>query len=578
MCAHKVVEPRSRGFQIEALLTWVGGGERRELDERHERSAHAIAGVVVILNAALAWLVTTLDVVEAASWPVLAVMPFTLVFGLLVGAITRGVASGPLRGGRGIVGRGLVAVAVGMVVGEFAALAVFSGSIDRQLELQAARNADSAPAVVQASTSLAQLRSTRVALDKAVDTARIHRDEALVVARCEYNPTPSCPQTRITGVPGSGPETRTANELLADSQRELDTAIVARDRQAAELDSKIGDGERALSQARQSATADADHGLGARWLAMRDLTLASAGALMLRLLTIAFFTLLSLLPFVLRLWRGETAHDRHARARAERERAELEAETAIAVKRAEVRAAAETMWAEQQLAHARLAVEAQTEIDRAQLRERVSAALEGPPQVAEPVAEDIYLPIAAEAEAASRAVTELPDAAAEADATETPNLPATVEPPDVPATPAIPTIPDVTKAAARWIRPLVPGFVARAIDTSTHPLRTARQVFEEVEEITFALKRTRKIIVNTEESVGQGSSPGSAAIDSADDRDFAAHHGAAQSLSSHRLSAEHADDFPLGPSLRGPQRSLTERDGPPEVRAADGPRQLPPAD
>jgi hypothetical protein len=578
MCAHKVVEPRSRGFQIEALLTWVGGGERRELDERHERSAHAIAGVVVILNATLAWLVTTLDILEAARWPVLAVMPFTLVFGLLVGAITRGVASGPLRGVRGIVGRGMVAVAVGMVVGEFAALAVFSGSIDRQLELQAARNADSAPAVVQASTSLAQLRKTRVALDKAVDTARIHRDEALVVARCEYNPTAACPQTRITGVPGSGPETRTANELLADSQRELDTAIAARDRQAAELDSKIGDSERALGQARQSATADADHGLGVRWLAMQDLTLASAGALMLRLLTIAFFTLLSLLPLILRLWRGETTHDRHAEARAERERAELEAETAIAVKRAEVRAAAETLWAEQQLAQARMAVEAQTEIDRAQLRQRVSAAVESATlPVAEPVTEDIYLPIAAEAEAASRATTESPDAATKADAAETPNLPATVAP-DVPATPAIPTIPDVTKAAARWIRPLVPGFVARAIDTSTHPLRTARQVFEEVEEITFALKRTRKIVVNTEESVGAGSLPGSADIDSTDDRDFAAHAGAAQPLSSHRLSAERGDDLPLGPSLREPQHSLTERDGPREMPAADDPRQLPSAE
>jgi Domain of unknown function (DUF4407) len=582
MYAHKVTEPRTRGSQIGALLTWLGGGERRELDEHHERSAHVIAGVVVILNAALAWLVTTVDILEAARWPVLAVMPFTLVFGLLVGAITRGIASGPLRGVGGIVGRALVAVAVGMVVGEFAALAVFSGSIDRQLELQAARNADSAPAVVQASTSVAQLRDTRVALDKAVDTARIHRDQALEVARCEYHPTPACPQTRITGVPGSGPETRTANQLLADSQRELDAAVAARDRQAAELDLKIGDGGRALSKAHQSAAAEVDHGLGARWLAMQDLTLASAGALMLRLLTIAFFTLLSLLPLILRLWRGETAHDRHARARAERERAELEAETAIAVKRAEVRAAAETMWAEQQLVQARLAVEAQTEIDRAQLRQRVDAALEGPKQIAEPVAEplveDIYLPIATEAEAASHAATELPEAALQADAAETPNLPATVEPPDVPATPAIPTIPDVTKAAARWIRPLVPGFVARAIDTSTHPLRTARQVFEEVEEITFALKRTRKIVVNTEESVGQGSGPASAAIDSADDRDLAAHRGAAQPLSSHRLSAERADDLPLGPSLREPQHSLAERDGPREVRAADGPRQLPPAE
>jgi Domain of unknown function (DUF4407) len=567
MCAHKVVEPRVS--PIEASLTWVGGGERRELDERHERSAHAIAGVVVILNAALAWLVTTVAVLEAARGPVLAIVPFTLVFGLLVGAITRAIASAPMRGLRGIVGRGLVAVAVGVVVGEFAALTVFSGSIDRQLELQAARNADSAPAVVQASTRLAQLRATRVALDQAVDTARIHRDEALVVARCEYNPTPACPQTRITGVPGSGPETRTANELLADSQRELDTAIAASDRQAAELDTKIGDGEQALARARQSATAGADHGFGARWVAMQELTLASAGALILRLLTIACFTLLSLLPLILRLWRGETTHDRHAQARAQRERAELEADTAIALKRAEVRAAAETMWAEQQLAQARLAVEAQTEIDRAQLRQQVSAAIEGTTHVAEAAAEDIYLPIAAEAEAASRAAMELPDASAKADVTETPNLPATVEPAQVPATPSIPTIPDVTKAAARWIRPLVPGFVARAIDTSTHPLRTARQVFEEVEEITFALKRTHKITVSTEEGAGE------AAIDTADDGDdgdFAAHRGAAQPLPSQ------TDDLLLAPSVREPQHSLTERAGPSQVRAAEGPRQLPPAE
>jgi len=545
------------------MLTWLGAKEsreRRELDARHERSAHAIAGVVVILDAVLAWLVTTLATLEAARWPVLAIMPFTLVFGVLVGAITRGVASGPTRGLRGIVGRGLVAVAVGMVVGEFAALAVFSGSIDRELELQVTRNAESVPAVAQASTNLAQLRNARVTLDKAVDTARIHRDEALVVARCEYHPTPACPQTRITGVPGSGPETRTANNLLADSQRELDTAIAARDRQAAELDSKIADGERSLSQARQSASADADHGLAARWLAMHDLTLASAGALTLRLLTIAFFVLLSVLPLILRLWRGETAHDRHAKAHAERERAELEAETAIAVKRAEVRAAAETLWAEQQLAQARLAVEAQTEIDRAQLRRRVNAALESATPVAEPVEEDIYLPIAAEAEAA----------------TETPNLPATVEPRDVPATSPVPTIPDVTKAAARWIRPLVPGFVARAIDTSTHPLRTARQVFEEVEEITFSLRRTHKIAVNTEESAEQGPSSGSAAVSASDDDHPDAQYVAAQPVTSQRLSAKHVDDLSL--AQPEPQRGLTKREGPPEVRAADGPRQLPPAE
>jgi hypothetical protein len=206
----------------------------------------------------------------------------------------------------------------------------------------------------------------------------------------------------------------------------------------------------------------------------------------------------------------------------------------------------------------------------------VSAAQEGATHIAEPVAEDIYLPIAAEAEAASLAAIELPDAAAKADATETPNLPATVEPRDVPATPSMPTIPDVTKAAARWIRPLVPGFVARAIDTSTHPLRTARQVFEEVEEITFSFRRTHKVTVNTEESPGQGPSGGSTAFSTSDGDHSGAQHIAAQPVTSKRLSAKHAEHLSL--AQRDSQPGLTEREGPREVRAADGPRQLPPAE
>jgi hypothetical protein len=397
-------------------------------------------------------------------------------------------------------------------------------------EQQAARDTDSTPAVVQASARLQQTRDARSALDKAVDTARIHRDAALVVARCEYHPTPACPQTHITGVPGVGPETRTANELLADAQQELDNALAARDRRAAELDGKVSADQQALAQARQTAISNTDRGVGTRWIAMQDLTLASAGALLLRLLTIAFFTLLSLLPLILQLWHGETTQDRQAAARAERERAELAADTAIAVKHAEVRAAAETMWAEQQLAQVRLAVEAQSEIDRAEYRRRVSAALE------------------------STTPAELPAAAEDAEIAETENLPAVVEPRDERATALIPSSPDVSKAAARWIRPLVPTFVARAIDTTTQPLRTARRVFEEVEEITFSLKRTRKVTVDTEEGFGPARSLGSAAVDSMD------------------------DDASLALNERQPEREMTEPDGPRQVRAADGPPQLPPAE
>jgi Domain of unknown function (DUF4407) len=444
--------------------------------------------VVVLLNAVVAWLAAALAVAASTTWPLLAILPLTLIFGVLVAAVTRAIASGPTRGWLSIAARAAVAVAVGIVVGEFASLVIFSGSIDQLLQEYAARDAASTPAVAQASADLDQARRARAALDDAVGNARAHRDEALVVARCEYHPTPACPQTRITGVPGTGPETRTANQLLADTQRELDDALAARDRRAPGLDAQIADREQALARAREAAVATTDRGLGTRWVALQQLTFASAGAIVLRALTTAFFALLSLLPLILRLWRGETTHERHAAARAERDRAELEADTAIAVKRAEVRAAAEILWAEQQLANARLAVEAQAEIDRAQQQRRVTEALDGSAHAELPAVEQ--------------------DTDTDTDVAEPENLPARAH------NPLIPTIPDVTKAAARWIRPLVPPIVARAVETSTQPLRAARQVLEEVEEIHFSLRRTRKVTIASEHDP-EPEQLGSAATDTA---------------------------------------------------------------
>ena len=610
MCAQKVAEPitepRSLASRIEGPLTWLGGGDWRELGERHERSTHAVAGAVVLLGAALAWLVAGLAVSESARWSMLAVVPLTLVFGLLVGAVTRGIAGGPRRGWPGIAGRAVVAVAVGVIVGELAALVIFATSIDHRLDERALRDADSAPAVAQASASLQQTRDARSGLDRAVEQARAHQDQALVIARCEYNPTPPCPQTRITGVPGAGPETRTADELLADAQHELDNALAARDRQAPELDARLSHQEQALTQARQNVVADAGRGLGARWVAMNDLTFASTGALALRLVTIASFALLYLLPLILRLWRGETTHDRHATARADRERAELEADTAIAIKRAQVRREAEIMWAEHQLTQARLAIEAQTEIDREHQRRRVVDALEGPVHTSsrrtfEPAEDDIYLPIAAEAEAASMAIAPLPAAAEDADLEAATaglaNLPAQVEPTgevephDERAAPLIPSIPDATKAAARWIRPLVPPFVARVIDNTTQPLRSARHVFEEVfeeaEEITFALRRTRKVRFNSESTDANGQAPpesatgetpsATARIPSSREQRGHATHQRVGSRGQHRsVAAKDIEGLTLGSAEHDSKRALTRQDGPRELRAPEGPRQLPP--
>jgi hypothetical protein len=187
------------------------------------------------------------------------------------------------------------------------------------------------------------------------------------------------------------------------------------------------------------------------------------------------------MPLILKLWRGQTSEDRGGAARAEVERAELAADTAIAVKRAEVRAAVETLWAEQQLASAKLAAEAQAEIDREQQRRRVMEALEP-------------APVHAQSERLAEPTPELPAAEDASD-----NLPAVVEDEPKPGTSVIPTIPDVTKAAARWLRPFVPPIVATAIDTTTKPLRSARQVFEETEEIHFSLRRTHKVSVQSEE-------------------------------------------------------------------------------
>ena len=377
----------------------------------------------------------------------------------------------------------IAAVVMGVVVGELVAMLIFAGSSDRRLDEQAARSADAAPAVVAASAELERTRQARTALDNAVADASRQRDEALVVARCEFNPSPACPQTHITGVPGAGPEHRTADEFLADAQGQLDKAVAERDSLAPSLDATVADDEQKLARARDAAIASADRGFGVRWLAMNAYTLASPGATVLRALMTGLFIVLFLFPLLLRLSRAKSTEDRRTAARAVRERADLEADTAIAVKKAEVRAAIETMRAEQELASARLEIEAQTEIDREEQRRRVAAAIEAPTHVS--------------SERVTEVVAELE---ADPSAEESDNLPALTESAAGEKRSLIPALPDVAGAAVRWMRPFVPPIVASAIDTTTRPLRGARQVFEETEEIHFSLRRSHRVSVTSEET------------------------------------------------------------------------------
>lgn len=383
------------------------------------------------------------------------------------------------------------AVVAGVVAGELAAVVIFAGSSDRRLDEEAARSAASTPAVVAASNDLDQARQARRALDDAVARAGRERDEALVVARCEFNAAPQCPQTHITGVPGSGPGQRTADAFLEDAQRRLDTVESERNRLAPALDATVADDERALTQARDAAIARADRGFGARWLTMNAYTLGSPAATVLRALVVGLFVVLFLLPVILRLSRAKTSEDRHTAALDQRERADLEADTAIAVKRAEVRAAVETLWAEHELDSARLAIAAQAEIDREEQRRRVAAASEAPT----PVASERVTGVSAESGTA-----EMPTLPADASPDEAPErLPAVTQPRPGKRS-VLPAVPDVAGAAMRWVRPFVPPIIVSAIDTTTKPLRAVREVFEETEEIHISLRRSHRVAVTSEET------------------------------------------------------------------------------
>nr|WP_313775606.1 DUF4407 domain-containing protein [Mycobacterium sp.] len=413
--------------------------------------------IVELLLGAVAAVIFALALAASTTWPTVAVIVAGLIGGVLLGAVGRAIANGSSA----FAGRMAVGVAVGMVLGELAAVVVFSGAIDAELAEQAS------PRTELAASSLAQARAARAELDEAVGRANQRRDEALVVARCEVNPSADCPQIRITGVPGTGPQARTANDFLGDVDRELETAVADRDSRAAGLDAEVAVRERALAQARDGALAG---GLGARWQAMNSYTLDHPGPLVLRVLLFGFFVLLAVLPLLLKRWQGTTTQE-----------AESAADTAIAVKRAEVRAQVDQLWAEQELNSARMAVEAQNAIDAEHQRRRVAEALRSP--------------------AAEQTQAALPAASGEPAALEvspSKELQKELEPHQGGGG-GLPIFPDVTKAAVRFIRPFVPPVVSGAIGGATRmATKPLRQVFEETEEFHFTMRRTHRVTVETE--------------------------------------------------------------------------------
>ncbi|MFI9507641.1 DUF4407 domain-containing protein [Nocardia sp. NPDC052566] len=573
---------------VTGIFTWLGGGQHSELNEAHERSGYAVTGAVVLLFAAVAGTITTLALAATGTWSLWATIFLAVLVTALAAAVGRALAT--VRPGRmpdrlGLIARIAVAVLFGGVIAELAAIVLFGSTVERLLDEKAQRTASSAPAVIAANTELTRAKAERTALDQSIAKAQADVDRTLVIARCELSPAPECPALGTTRVPGRGPEALTANDMLEDARKQL-----AGERAKVDgIDKRITDGEKALTAAESTAAATPERGLGPRWQAMNDYTVDSA--LPLRVLTILTLIALALLPLIMRWWRGDTFFDRRLAARLVQDQAERTADEAIAVKRAEVRAEAETLRAEQQLTAARLAVEADTAIDRERQRTRIIAAIGGLEiGVTEPPRLD---------EATRR--TELP-AGTTGDRTQegtmTPNLPAPVTGNALtPATsggalapqaprggglelPIIGMVP-FSDTAARLIRPLVPSFVANAIDTATHPLRTARQAFEEVEEITFTLRRTRKVTVDSQDSHG--------AVPGVPQPGYQLPPSSPDALHAHRVAATVVDADPhyaaLPPATEPQATALAPADRNDELPTRRrlqlpgrrGPRELPPA-
>ncbi|WP_054811622.1 DUF4407 domain-containing protein [Nocardia arizonensis] len=489
---------------VTGALTWLGGGRSADIPDGQERSGYLVTGLGVALLAVVSALVTILALTAADGWPAALVTVLAGVAALVTGTTGRALATrkpGRLPDRLGLGARIAVALIAGVLLAELASTALTGGTVDRLLDDKAQRGVATAASVVAVEGELTAARTERAAAASAVTAAQSDIDRALVIARCEFNPTPECPQTRITGVPGRGPEAQTADAMLDDARAQLD---LARARVTA-ADQRVAADERTLTAARSAAFADADRGMGARWLAMHEESARSAGALLLRLLVLTAFVLLALLPLVLRWWRGETSLDRRVAFEAVRERAELAADTVAAHKRAEVRAEAETLHAERELTSTRLALEADTAIERERQRTRVIAAIGGielgitEPRRLEEAGTFVELPAPDRKDSTVSDPTPSANPPAPIDVPTETAVRVAAEPNGGLELPIIGQVP-FTDTAARWIRPLVPSFVANAIDTATHPLRTARQAFEEVEEITFTLRRTRKVTFDTQSS------------------------------------------------------------------------------
>ena len=384
------------------LLAWLGGGHWRDIADRHERSGFQLSGVFVVLNAIIAGAVMTLAAVGVAEVDFLDALPYTLPWGLFVGAFDRTITAYVPRDGarRGEILRALGArlamgVLLGVVVAEFANLWFFRHPIDRQLQLNIDQQVAESQASVNGSQGLlASVIAERERLDTAVTDAEKASGQAYRLYICEKEAKPDCPKDgTVTGRPGNGPETRERERLYGEAEEALRKArddrnavkvwvpaVEGRPAPVAQtLDAQIAalETERSGQLGTASALANADRGVDARWRAMHDYTLHEPSALFLRIVVLVVLVAVDLVPLTAKILRGSTGHDdriamRRALLRArnthhrDKRRKELEVRTLVAAHEQD----AEREEADQVLHTRAEAARLQGEADRAIIAER----------------------------------------------------------------------------------------------------------------------------------------------------------------------------------------------------------------
>ncbi|MPY80470.1 MAG: DUF4407 domain-containing protein [Actinophytocola sp.] len=273
-----------------------------------------------------------------------------------------------------------------------------------------------------------------------------------------------------------------AEAALAAAERDLALVRAARNQDAPVLDRDIAElrGQLAADRQRAIALARADSGIDARWEAMHGYTTVDPVAFVLRLGVLTFFVALSLLPLLLRLWRGQTEQDRRILARRERLRAEEEADTALAIAQAEARAEAVAAHAalppaERAVALAALAERPDTE--RPVLTATASRAGEWAAPVVLEAGGDAATPTALEPQ--TSVLGEL--------ARRTPG--------------PLDNLPGPLPSLARAVTGLIPEQITQLpAQVATNPVKTARTLLEDVEELQVTFTRKRTVTVHEEDT------------------------------------------------------------------------------